>query len=50
MPTVSGPEPLIYREEVLAIIGALADVVVELRWLHEHFEEDDEEEEDQGGT
>jgi hypothetical protein len=44
------PEPVIYREEVLSIIGALADIVVELRWLHDYFEEDDEEEEDEGRT
>jgi hypothetical protein len=39
------PETLIYREEVLSIIGALADIVVELRWLHDYFAEGDEEEE-----
>ena len=44
------PEPLIYREEVLSIIGALADIVVELRWFHEFLEGDDEEEEEQGGA
>jgi hypothetical protein len=46
MSGVSEDEPLIYRIEVLSIIGALADIVVELRWLHEFLEgEDDEEEE-----
>jgi hypothetical protein len=36
---------------VLGIIGALADIVVELRWLHRYFQEDDEEEEeDEGGA
>jgi hypothetical protein len=50
MSTVGEPEPLIYRTEVLGIIGALADIVVELRWLHSYFEEDDEEEADEGGS
>ena len=40
------PEPLIYRDEVLAIIGALADVVVELRDIRRFLTEDDEEEEE----
>jgi hypothetical protein len=48
MSSVGEPEPIIYRTEVLAIIGALADIVVELRWLRDYFEEDDEEEEDEG--
>jgi hypothetical protein len=44
-------EAVIYREEVLSIIGALADIVVELRWLHDYFDEsDEEEEEDEGRT
>jgi hypothetical protein len=38
-------EPLIYRSEVLAIIGALADLVVEVRDIRDLLEEDDEEEE-----
>jgi hypothetical protein len=50
MSLTSEPEPVIYRTEVLGIIGALADIVVELRWLHEYFEEDDEEKEDEGGA
>ncbi|MGH3084790.1 MAG: hypothetical protein ACRDNP_12200 [Gaiellaceae bacterium] len=50
MPSVGEPEPLIYREEVLGIIGALADIIVELRWFHEFLEGDDEEEEEQGGA
>jgi hypothetical protein len=50
MSSVGEPEPLIYRIEVLGIIGALADIVVELRWLHDYFEEDDEEEENEGGA
>jgi hypothetical protein len=37
---------VIYREEVLGIIGAPADIIVELRWLHEFLEGDDEEEEE----
>jgi hypothetical protein len=48
MSSVGEPGPIIYRTEVLAIIGALADIVVELRWLRDYFEEDDEEEEDEG--
>jgi hypothetical protein len=50
MSDVSEPEPVIYRTEVLGIIGALADIVVELCWLHEFFEGDDEEEADEGGA
>lgn len=50
MSITSEPEPIIYRTEVLGIIGALADIVVELRWLRDDFEEDDEEEEDEGGA
>jgi hypothetical protein len=37
---------LVYRPEVLAIIGALADLVVEVRairrWLQENNEEEEE--------
>ena len=41
------PEPLIYRPEVTAIIGALADLVVETRRIREFLEESyGEEEED----
>ncbi len=42
------PEPLIYRTEVLAIMGTLADIVVELRAIRDLIreEEDEEEEED----
>ena len=39
-------EPLIYRTEVLSIIGALADIVVELREIRASLEDDEEEEED----
>jgi hypothetical protein len=44
------PEPLIYRTEVLPIIGALSDLVVEVRelrrflWEDENGEEEDAEE------
>jgi hypothetical protein len=40
------PEPLIYREEVTAIIGALADLVFEARRIRELLEGDDEEEDE----
>ena len=35
-------EPLIYRSEVLAIIGALADLVVDVGDIRDSFVEDDE--------
>jgi len=35
-------EPLIYRSEVLAIIGALADLVVEVGDIRDVLVEDDE--------
>jgi hypothetical protein len=38
--------PLIYGMEVLSIIGALADIVVELREIRAALENDEEEEED----
>jgi hypothetical protein len=41
-------EPVIYRLEVTAIIGALADLVVEVRSIRELLE--DEEETDEEGT
>jgi hypothetical protein len=47
--SVSEPEPLVYRTEVLGIIGALADLVVEVRKIKELLE-DDETEENEGGT
>lgn len=34
-------EPVVYREEVLAIIGALADLVVDVRGIRDTIEEDD---------
>jgi hypothetical protein len=49
MSTVGEPEPLIYREEVLAIIGALADLVVDAHRIRELLEEDGQEEEEQEG-
>jgi hypothetical protein len=45
------PDPqsgaVIYREEVLAIIGALADLVVEVRAIGDFLRGDDEEEEEE---
>jgi hypothetical protein len=38
-------EPLIYRIEVLAVLGAMADLVVETRRIREYLEEADGEEE-----
>ena len=38
-------EQVVYRGEVLAIIGALADLVVDVRRIRETVEEDDGEEE-----
>jgi hypothetical protein len=43
--SASEPEPLIYRIEVLGIIAALADIVVELREIHAALEDDEEAEE-----
>lgn len=34
-------EPVVYRVEVLAIIGALADLVVEVRSIRDTMEGDD---------
>lgn len=39
--------PLVYRTEVLAIIGALSDLVHDVHAIKEWIEGDDEEEEDQ---
>jgi len=39
------PEPLIYRTEVLGILGALADIVVDLHAIREELVDDGEEEE-----
>jgi hypothetical protein len=46
---VQQDEPLIYRTEVLAIIGALADVVAEVRAIRDFLEDDGEEEADEEG-
>jgi hypothetical protein len=46
MSNLPEPEPLIYRTEVLAILTALADIVVELREIRRSLEDDEEEEED----
>ena len=43
------PEPIIYRLEVLGIIGALADLVLGVNKIRSLLEEDDEEEEEQEG-
>ena len=40
------PEPIVYREEVTAIVGALADLLVELRMIRSYFFEEEEEEEE----
>jgi hypothetical protein len=42
----SQEEPLIYRIEVLGIIGALADLVVDVRAIREAVLEDDDGEEE----
>lgn len=44
----SEAEALVYRAEVLAIIGALADLVVEVRAIRKWLQDDDEEEEQEG--
>jgi hypothetical protein len=40
-------DPLIYREEVLTIMGLLGDVVFELKGLREDLREDGQEEEEE---
>ena len=40
------PEPVIYRTEVIAIIGALSDLVVEVREIRRFLWEDEDDEED----
>jgi len=40
-------EAVIYRAEVLAIIGALADLVVEVRAIRDFLRGDDDEEEEE---
>jgi hypothetical protein len=49
MSGVGEPQPLIYRTEVLAIIGALADLVVDVRGIRQMLEDDGEEEKEQEG-
>jgi hypothetical protein len=41
-------DALIYRSEVTAIIGALADLVVEVRTIRELLEDDAEEDDEEG--
>ena len=41
----SAPEPIVYRTEVLAVLGALADLVVDVGRIRELLEEHGEEEE-----
>src|SRR4029453_15900766 len=43
-------QQLIYRDEVLGILGALADLVVAVRAIQRVLEEDGEEEEEKGGA
>jgi hypothetical protein len=38
----SSNEPLIYRAEVLAILGALADLVVDVRGIRADLADDDD--------
>ena len=49
MSSVGDPEPLIYRSEVTAILGALADLVVGVDGIRRILEDDGEEEEEQEG-
>jgi hypothetical protein len=37
-------DAVVYRTEVLAILGALSDLLVGVHAIREHLEEDDEEE------
>ena len=45
---VSDGAPVVYRDEVLAIIGALADLVVVTRKIQELLEDDEEEADEEG--
>jgi hypothetical protein len=38
-------EPVLYREEVLEIMGALADLRVDVAYIRGFFEEEDDEDE-----
>jgi hypothetical protein len=42
-------EPLIYREEVTAVLIAMSDIIVELRNINRALRDDGEEEEDDEG-
>jgi hypothetical protein len=42
----SAEDALIYRSEVTAIIGALADLLVEVRRIREPLEDDEEDDEE----
>jgi hypothetical protein len=44
--SVPDSEPVIYREEVTAILGVLADILVEVRDIAAQLRGDDEEEEE----
>jgi hypothetical protein len=39
-------EPILYRTEALGVLGALADIIVELRKIRALLEDDGEEEEE----
>jgi hypothetical protein len=47
--SIAVQEPLIYREEVKAVLIALSDIIVELREINEAPRNDGEEEEDDEG-
>ena len=47
MTSVPKDDAIVYRTGVLAIIGALADLLVDVRAIRKWLEGDDEEEEDQ---
>ena len=47
MTSVPKDDAIVYRTEVLGIIGALADLLVDVRAIRKWLEGDDEEEEDQ---
>lgn len=47
MMPVPKDDAIIYRTEVLAIIGALSDLLVDVRAIRKWLEGNDEEEEDQ---
>lgn len=47
---VAGDAPVVYREEVLTIMGVLGDVRHELRKIRQVIEDGDEEEEEEEGS